>query len=221
MKIRTLRIIVDAAMVMLLPVVMARAMTGGLVHELAGTIMAVLFIAHHVLNLSRWKGLFEGKYSPRRLLFTGVDFLLLIYMILQPLTGILMSDHLFTSVSFPGVSGTVIDVHKTLCWWGFVLMSVHAGMHMDQILAKIRGTWEGNAVWTCFILVSIWGLYAFAKRVIPGLILRNTADSSVNPERVVSGLFDYLAMIVMFALAGVMMIRVLSMLRHRLRKNKA
>jgi hypothetical protein len=65
-------------------------------------------------------------------------------------------------------------------------------------------------------------LYALVKHGIPGQILRKAADSSsVSGERVLSVLFDYLAMIMLFAMAGMVMIRVLSLLRHRLRKKKA
>ena len=75
------RVFVDAAMVVLLPMLMAYSLIGETFHEIAGTLMLCLFIAHHWLNRAWVKGLFRGRYTSRRVFQTTVDLLLLLFMI--------------------------------------------------------------------------------------------------------------------------------------------
>ena len=56
--------IIDAAMLLLLPVLMAEILTGQWLHEWLGTGMVVLFILHHILNFGWMRNLFKGTYSP-------------------------------------------------------------------------------------------------------------------------------------------------------------
>ena len=44
---------IDAVMLLLLPLLMAEVLTGQELHEWMGTAMAVLFLAHHILNLGK------------------------------------------------------------------------------------------------------------------------------------------------------------------------
>ena len=69
------RWIVDAVMVVLLPVLMAYSLVGEAFHEVAGTLMLVLFLLHHWLNRAWLKGLFRGRCTVRR---TFQQFLFLI-----------------------------------------------------------------------------------------------------------------------------------------------
>ena len=55
------RKILDAAMVLLLPLLMAYSLIGEAFHEVTGTLMLALFILHHWLNRGWWKSLFRGK----------------------------------------------------------------------------------------------------------------------------------------------------------------
>ena len=93
---KKIRIVVDILMTVLLPLLMAYSLIGELFHEIIGTVIFVLFIVHHILNRKWYATLFKGKYTARRAFQTALDYLLLIVMILQPVSGILMSKHLFT-----------------------------------------------------------------------------------------------------------------------------
>ena len=59
---KTKRMILDAAMLLLLPLLMAYSLIGEAFHEVAGTLMLALFLLHHWLNRSWWKALFKGRY---------------------------------------------------------------------------------------------------------------------------------------------------------------
>ena len=72
--------IVDLAMIVLLPLLMAEILIGQEIHEWLGTGMLVLFIVHHILNAGWWKSLFRGKYTPSRAFSATIDLLLLLDM---------------------------------------------------------------------------------------------------------------------------------------------
>ena len=149
-------------MVLLLPLLMAYSLIGEAFHEVAGTLMLILFLLHHWFNRAWWKSLFKGRYSPQRVFQTVLNLLLLIFMIVQPLCGILMSKHLYTFLPTDGSSSVTRAIHLPLSNWGFVLMSLHAGTHLGAMLPKGKKA----AALGCLGAVSLYGVYAFIKRQI-------------------------------------------------------
>ncbi len=194
------RRIIDAAMVLLLPLLMAYSLIGEAFHEAAGTMMLVLFLLHHWMNRAWWKNLFKGRYSPQRVFQTALNLFLLLFMILQPLCGILMSKHLYTFLPTDGLSSVARAIHLPLSNWGFVLMSVHAGTHLGAMLPKGR---RKAAVLACLGAVSLYGAYAFVKRQIPAyMFLKLPFVFFDYSEPRVFFLADYLSVMVLFAMFG-------------------
>ena len=193
------RKILDAAMVLLLPLLMAYSLIGEAFHEVTGTLMLALFILHHWLNRGWWKSLFRGKYSPQRVFRTALYLLLLLFMICQPLCGILMSKHLYTFLPTDGVSSVARAIHLPLANWGFVLMSLHAGTHLDTMLPK-----EKKAVILSFLAaISLYGIYTFFKRQIPAyMFLRLPFAFFDYSEARIFFFADYLSVMVLFATLG-------------------
>ena len=192
------RILIDAAIVILLPLLMAYSLIGERFHEIAGTIMLCLFLTHHWLNRAWLKGLFRGRYTLRRVFRTALDLLLLIFMIAQPVTGILMSKHLFSFLPTANLSAAVRAIHLPLANWGFVLMCVHAGTHLEKPLRKLPGA--GKAA---FALIAAYGCYAFVKRQLPAYMFLKTSFVFFDySEPRVFFFLDYLTVMVLFALLG-------------------
>ena len=205
------RRILDAAMVLLLPLLMAYSLIGEAFHEIAGTLMLVLFGLHHWLNRAWWKNLFKGRYSPPRVFQTVLNLLLLIFMIVQPLCGILMSKHLYTFLSTDGLSSVIRAIHLPLANWGLVLMSLHAGTHLGTMLPKGR---EKAAVLGCLGAVSLYGVYAFVKRQIPAYLFLKLPFAFFDySEPRVFFLADILAVMVLFAMLGYGIMKLLKVRR--------
>lgn len=198
-------------MVLLLPLLMAYSLIGEAFHEVAGTLMLALFILHHWMNRAWWKNLFKGQYSPQRVFQTALNLLLLIFMIAQPLCGILISKHLYTFLPTDGVSSVARAIHLPLANWGFVLMSLHAGTHLSAMLPKGR---KKAAVLGCLGAVSLYGAYAFVKRQIPAYLFLKLpfAFFDYNEPRVFF-IADYLSVMILFAMLGYGIIKLLSV-RH-------
>lgn len=142
MKKKHIRTVVDMAMIVLLPMLMAYSLIGEKLHEIIGTILFALFIVHHVLNRQWYKAIFNGKYTPRRIFQTVLNFLLLVFMLTQPISGILMSKYLYSSIRIAGSSATARELHLFLAYWGFVFMCLHAGTHMCAPIKKLLARWR-------------------------------------------------------------------------------
>lgn len=197
---KTKRWIVDAIMVVLLPLLMAYSLVGEACHEVVGTLMLCLFITHHWLNRAWLKGLFRGRYTPRRAFQTAVNLLLLAFMIAQPVSGILMSKHLFAFLPTAGLSSVARAIHLPLANWGLVHMSLHAGTHLGAMLPQGKK----KAVVLGFMgVVSMYGVYAFIKRQIPAYMFLKLpfAFFDYSEPRIVF-FADYLAVMLLFAMLG-------------------
>ena len=187
-------------MVLLLPLLMAYSLIGEAFHEVAGTLMLALFLLHHWMNRTWWKNLFKGQYSPQRVFQTALNLLLLIFMITQPLCGILISKHLYTFLPTDGVSSVARAIHLPLANWGFVLMSLHAGTHLSAMLPKGR---KKAAVLGCLGAVSLYGAYAFVKRQIPAYLFLKLPFAFFDySEPRVFFLADYLTVMILLTMLG-------------------
>ena len=108
------RMVIDLAMTVLIPLLMAYSLIGESFHEIAGSAMLGLFILHQWMNRKWWTALGKGKYTTERVFRTVINLLLLSFMILQPLSGILMSKHLYTFIRIPGAAAWARKIHLPL-----------------------------------------------------------------------------------------------------------
>ena len=192
------RMAVDAAMTALLPCLMAYSLIGETFHEAAGVAMLALFIAHHVLNRGWLRGLFRGRYRPFRAFQTAVDLLLYLVMVCLPLSGILMSRHLFTFLPAAGLAAGARTVHLPAACWGFLLMSLHLGLHLDRMIKKPPRWLKGAAA-----AAAAYGVFAFFRRGLPGYLFLRSRFAFFDASQPRLWFFaDYLAILVLFSLAG-------------------
>ena len=131
---------------------------------------------------------------------TCLNLLLLVFMIVQPLCGILMSKYLYTFLPTAGMASVARAIHLPLAYWGFVLMSLHAGTHLGSMLPKREKRWTALVILSA---VSLYGVYAFFKRQIPDyMFLKMQFVFFDYSETRLLFLADYLAVMVCFAVLG-------------------
>ena len=200
------RMIIDILMVTALPILMAYSLIGEDIHEVIGVCMLVAFIIHHVINRKWWVGLFKGKYNAVRVLNTAVNLILALYMILQPVSGILMSKYILKDVTISGASSTLRTIHMTNAYWGFMLMSFHLGLHIRAVSAsftKHMGKGAKMAIRIVFLLISAYGVYAFIKRGIDDYLLMKMMFAFFDfGEARIRYLLDYASVMVLVANIG-------------------
>lgn len=95
---RKFQIIMDIAMTVLLPLLMAYRLIGEAAHEWFGILLFLLWIAHHILHRHWYKNLAKGRYTAARIFVTVIDSFLLLVMFALPLSGMILSKHIFTFV---------------------------------------------------------------------------------------------------------------------------
>ncbi len=197
------RMIIDILMTALLPLLMAYSLIGEDIHEILGICMFVLFIAHHVINRKWWASIFKGKYNAARFLNTAVNLLLAVFMLLQPVSEILLSKHILKEVTISGTASTMRTIHMTLAYWGFIMMSFHLGLHIRTVSAKLKGKMNKAVKCTIavlFLLIAAYGVYAFIHRGIADYLFMKVMFAFFDfSESRVLFLLDYAAIMVLAA----------------------
>lgn len=163
-KKQIIKMCIDLAMTIALPILMCYSLVGETAHEIIGTAMFGCFIAHHILNIGWFKALFKGRYTLRRSVNTAVNLLIFLCMLGLMYSGIVLSRHVFTFVQLGGAM-TARTIHKLCAYWGLVLMSVHLGMHIRQMTTKmkLKGKKLRLVLQIIFGIIAIMGIYSFIK----------------------------------------------------------
>lgn len=202
-----LKITVDAGMTILLLALMAYPVTGQLAHEWTGAGMFLLLIAHHVLNGHWYKGFGKGSYKGMRMIQTVIDILLLIGMLALMFSGMRMSRYVFPFLPGLGSIALARRFHLLASYWGFVLMSVHLGLHWSMVMGILRrmtGQPSGarTAIVRCVgLLIGLYGAYSVWTHQLWQYLFLRTEFVWMDPAW--SGLrffLDHLAMMGLFAL---------------------
>ncbi|RYE88656.1 MAG: DUF4405 domain-containing protein [Hyphomicrobiales bacterium] len=110
---------------------------GNVVHEVAGTAMFLLLIAHNVFNRRWWGGIPKTRREPRSLFNVGVTFALLGAMLALLVTSVLISNAL--SPFLPPWGGfTVRQIHTLAAYWVLIIVAVHLGLRWPMLMGVAR-----------------------------------------------------------------------------------
>lgn len=207
---------IDLLMTGLLLCLMAYQITGQELHEWFGAGMLALFLAHNILNI-RWYGnLFKGRYRLQRIIQTVVDFSALIAMLCLGYSGIVMSRYVFAALPVSGPMATARSMHMAASYWGFVLMSLHLGMHWGMVMGMFRRLLKGRrlpgiSVWALRLaaaLIAGYGLFCFIQRDIVSYMFLKIEFVFFDYEQGVLSVFlEYMAMMGLWVSAGFYMTR--------------
>ena len=214
---KKIHIIIACVMIICLPLLMAYSLIGEAAHEYIGIAMFMLFVAHHIINAAWWRNLFRGKYSLARIVMTVTNLLLAIIIVALPVSGIVMSRYAFSFLQITGGTGTARTVHLLTSYWGFVLMSFHAGLHGQMDVQAIRKTLlpkspKGASVILTLIadMKSGYGAYAFiCRRFADYMFLKVPFVFFDFNEPIIYFMLDYTAIMLLFAFAGYCLLKLL------------
>ena len=109
-----------------------------IVHEILGVALFVLWAMHIFLN-RRWYGaIFKGKYNPYRVMQTVINCCILICTIFLMISGIILSNQLFTFLNIQSGLGFARIAHLISSHWYYLFMALHIGLHVGVITNKMR-----------------------------------------------------------------------------------
>ena len=162
---RKLQMFVDVLMIGILLLQMSYSIAGEMLHEITGMAFFVLFIIHHTLVIRYTKALFRGKRTPEKTVKILMDILLLIIVLLMILSAIPISKYIFTFIGLSRFASLGRTIHLLGAYWGFALINIHLGFHLDRILHKPM---QKNKGLTVLVLTTIFiaGLIVFIKEGI-------------------------------------------------------
>ena len=152
---KTIKMIVDACMTVLLLCLTAYQVTGEALHEWFGIGMTVVLIWHHVLNCRWYAALFRGRYNAYRIVTTAINTVLLVTIVLTALCGMAMSAH-----AVPFLYGILPvsfarQVHLALSFTSFMLMGLHLGLHIPAMTAQWNRTLKAILTILCVAVAGV------------------------------------------------------------------
>lgn len=202
----------DYIIMALMPILMAYALVGETFHEVAGILVFLLYAAQQILHAKWYRRLLRGRYTPFRIVSTIVKLLLLVFMLLLPLSGIALSDHLFAQFPLKIPVTVARPMHLAISYWTYVLMSFRTGLFSTRLIRNVQQYFRrehGRSVYTSVItkslgiLVGLYGAFSFFSRRFPGyLFLRSQFVFYDSSEPLLFFLIDFAAIFFFFAVLG-------------------
>ena len=223
-----LRMIINITMTILSIILMGGnfLFPADLVHEILGVGLFVLWVAHIILN-RRWFGaIFRGNYNPYRVMQTIINCCILIFTIFLMISGIILSNHIFTFLNIQGGLGFARIAHLLASHWYYLFMSLHIGLHVGMIFGNkgtstSAGPSTGSGTTRAAIiprillaLACIYGIYAFIARGVWKYLILQQQFFFFDLERgYILFAIDYISIIILFATIS-------HLIASRLKKNR-
>lgn len=200
-----------------------------IVHEILGVGLFVLWGVHIALNRRWYSAIFRGKYNPYRIMQTVINCCILICTIFLMISGIILSNQLFTFLGIEKGLGFARIAHLLASHWYYLFMSLHIGLHVGVITNKMRHPAPINChpelvsgsstnempkqvrydklrkiiPRIILALVCAYGLYAFITRgVWKYLILRQQFFFFDLERGYILFAMDYISIIILFAVVS-------------------
>ena len=171
-----------------------------IVHEILGVGLFVLWSVHIFLN-RRWYGaIFKGKYNPCRIMQTVINCCILLCTIFLMISGIILSNHLFTFLNIQSGLGFARIAHLLSSHWYYLFMSLHIGLHMGRLFQNVAA----KILPRIFIaLTCLYGLYAFIARGVWKYLVLKQQFFFFDLERgYILFAMDYISIIILFAVVS-------------------
>lgn len=205
-----IKLSIDCLMTMLLLLLMAYQVTGDELHEWFGVGMLLVFIIHNILNIRWYANLFKGKYKLVRLLGTVLNFAVLAAILSLGYSGIVMSRHVFAFLPINKGMALARVMHLAGSYWGFVLMSLHLGLHWGMVIGLFRklsgGKKLSGLVWILRLLAFTaagYGTFCFIRANIFSYMFLKTEFVFFDFEKSAFTVFsEYIAMMEMWVWIG-------------------
>jgi hypothetical protein len=134
-----LRLGLDFTAAGLLLVALAYYWLNNAVHEVVGTAVFLLLIAHNIFNRRWWGSVPKGLTGASDAVTTAMNLSLLISMLTLLVTSVIISQTVF---SFLPIRSDVTSrqVHASAAYWALVIVGVHLGWQWRTVVAMVSTT---------------------------------------------------------------------------------
>ena len=214
MKIKSkIKWLTDLLMTTLLVCLMAYQVTGDMLHEWIGVTTLIVFILHNVLNI-KWYAVNLGVLAS--ILCLGFS-------------GVVMSRHVFAALPINGPMATARTMHLAASYWGFILISVHLGLHWSMVIGAIKSTMKRKKfpsfVRWCSrllgLLIAGYGLYCFHKaNILSYMFLKNQFVFFDFEQPAYLVFTEYVAMMGFFVFAAYYVVKIIGWLGKKTKRKE-
>ena len=189
-----------------------------IVHEILGVGLFILWSVHIFLN-RRWYAslaqasklitstnandrrsygaIFKGKYNPCRIMQTVINCGILICTIFLMISGIILSNQLFTFLNIQSGLGFARIAHLLSSHWYYLFMSLHIGLHMGRLFQNVAAKSLPRIL---LVLTSLYGVYAFITCGVWKYLILKQQFFFFDLERgYILFAMDYISIIILFA----------------------
>ena len=171
-----------------------------IVHEILGVGLFVLWGVHIALNHRWYSAIFRGKYNPYRVMQTVINCCILICTIFLMISGIILSNQLFTFLNIQSGLGFARIAHLLSSHWYYLFMSLHIGLHMGRLFQNVATKILPRIL---LVLTSLYGLYAFIVRGVWKYLILKQQFFFFDLERgYIFFAMDYISIIILFAVVS-------------------
>jgi len=195
-----LKIAVDIGMTVMLLLLMTYELIGAAAHEWLGIGIFGLFVVHHILNRKWIRCVFKGKYALFRIWQTILVIGILLTMVGSMYSGVILSEHALSFLPIKGGWAFARSLHMVCAYWGFILMSLHLGLHWGMMVGMAKRFIKETPIVGKYLfrvialLAAGYGAYAFIQREIGRyMFLKNHFAFFNFEEPLVFFLVDYMA----------------------------
>lgn len=187
-------------MILCLLIVMDYRFIDNVIHEILGLLTVLLFIIHSVLNRHWYTAIGKVKLDLRPILNTITNLLLWVMMLLVAITGILISQTVFSSFSLSG-NIWAHELHILSAYLSFILVAIHLGSHWNALWGKLCLWLKIERTNLSYILSSRiaslliigYGIYAsFTRHIGSKLLLQHGFNDWTTVPSLVGFILDYM-----------------------------
>lgn len=167
----------------------------GLVHEILGVVLFVLWIVHVIWNRAWIKGVLKGKYNALRIVRTVINAGVIVCVLFLIISGVMLSNHVFAWLGIESGASFARTVHMLASHWYLVFVSLHIGLHLSLFI-------RGKVATGIMLALAAYGIYAFAARGLWKYLTLQQPFFFLDLERgYMLFALDYIAIMALFAMA--------------------
>lgn len=188
---KKIKIILDIIMFVSMILLMKTNITGLQLHEILGICLFIIFIIHKIINF-KWvksvgKNILNKNMKNKSKMMFFLDLILFIFVTLNITTGILVSKFILVSITVNNIE-TVTILHKFFAWWSLILISIHIGLHWENVVncfeRKFKSLKENKILQILFILlyiaITIIGIWSISRTSVYSKLILNIHNEQKN-----------------------------------------
>ena len=166
----------------------------GLVHEILGVVLFVLWVIHIVWNRAWIKGFLKGKYNALRIVRTVINVGVIVCVLFLMISGVMLSNHVFAWLGVESGASFARTAHMLASHWYLVFVSLHIGLHLSLFI-------RGRVATGIAAALGAYGIYAFVARSLWKYLTLQQLFFFLDLEHgYLLFVLDYIAIMAMFAM---------------------